>query len=117
MMWYHYVAYFFGGLFFANSIPHLVAGAMGRPFQSPFAKPHGQGLSSSPVNVLWGGLNLLVAYLLLWHVGAFTLGNLVHAAVAGVPGLAVTLMNATLFGRFNGGNRPLEVQRENEARP
>jgi hypothetical protein len=117
MMWYHYVAHFFGGLVFANSIPHLVAGAMGRPFQSPFAKPPGQGLSSSRVNVLWGGLNLVVAYLLLWHVGTFTVGNYMHAAVAGLPGLALTLMHATRFGRFNGGDRPLAVQRENEARP
>ena len=104
MTWYHYVAYAFGGLFFANAVPHLVAGMMGRPFQSPFAKPPGEGFSSSRVNALWGGLNLVVAYLLLWHVGTFTLGNFVHAAVAGVPALGSAVLLAQRFGRFNGGD-------------
>ena len=44
---------------------------MGRPFQSPFAKPPGKGLSSSTVNVVWGFFNLVVAYLLVARVGAF----------------------------------------------
>ena len=35
----NYIAYFFGGVFLANAIPHIVSGMMGRPFQSPFAKP------------------------------------------------------------------------------
>jgi len=61
----HDLAYFFGGAFAANAVPHYVSGVMGRPFQSPFAKPPGQGLSSSSVNVLWGFLNLVVAYLLI----------------------------------------------------
>jgi len=52
--WYHFLAYFFGGAFLANTIPHLVNGISGSPFQSPFASPPGQGLSSSTVNVLTG---------------------------------------------------------------
>ena len=32
------------------------SGLMGRPVQCPFAKPPGEGLSSSTVNVLWGGI-------------------------------------------------------------
>ena len=47
-----------GGAFLANTIPHLVNGISGLPFQSPFASPPGQGLSSSTVNVLWGKFNL-----------------------------------------------------------
>ncbi len=54
MRWYHYVAYFFGGAFLANAVPHFVNGVSGNPFQSPFASPPGEGLSSSTVNVLWG---------------------------------------------------------------
>ena len=50
MNWLWLVAYFFGGGFAVNAIPHFVAGTMGRPFQSPFAKPPGQGLSSATVN-------------------------------------------------------------------
>ena len=64
MRWYHYIAYFFGGAFLANTLPHLGNGISGHPFQSPFASPPGEGLSSSTVNVLWGLFNLAVGYLL-----------------------------------------------------
>jgi hypothetical protein len=69
MRWYHYVAYFFGGAFLANTLPHLGNGISGHPFQSPFASPPGEGLSSSTVNVLWGLFNLAVGYLLVCRVG------------------------------------------------
>ena len=46
MMWLHDLAYFFGGAFLANAVPHYVSGAMGRAFQSPFAKPSGEGATS-----------------------------------------------------------------------
>ena len=47
------IAYFFGGIFLVNSLSHLVSGLQGRAFQTPFANPPGEGLSSSTVNVLW----------------------------------------------------------------
>lgn len=100
----HLVSYFFGGVFLANAIPHLVSGQLGRPFQSPFAKPPGEGLSSSRVNVLWGSFNLAVAYGLLCHVGTFELHNLAHTAAAAAGGLVISLFSASHFGRFNGGN-------------
>ncbi len=59
MEWLHDASYFFGGLFLTNAVPHFVSGVMGRPFQSLFAKPPVQGLSSSTVNVLWGFFNLM----------------------------------------------------------
>jgi hypothetical protein len=61
MNWLHLVSYFFGGLFLANVVPHFVSGIMGKPFQTPFAKPPGKGLSSSTVNVLWGFANFVFA--------------------------------------------------------
>lgn len=61
MHWVDSLAYFFGGAFLANSLPHLMNGISGRAFQTPFAKPPGKGLSSSTVNVLWGLFNLAVA--------------------------------------------------------
>lgn len=106
MMWYHAVAYFFGSLFLTNAVPHLVSGLMGRPFQSPFAHPSGEGLSSSTVNVLWGWLNLAVGYLLIWHVGEFRLEVPAHAFLAAAPALAISLFMARHFGRFHGGNSP-----------
>ena len=60
MKWYHYIAYFFGGVFLVNSVPHFTNGVSGRAFPSPFASPPGQGLSPAWVNVLWGLFNLLV---------------------------------------------------------
>src|SRR6202046_5105418 len=81
MPWLALLADFFGGLFLANAIPHLVSGMMGRPFQSPFAKPPGEGLSSSTVNVVWGAFNVAVGYLLVCQVGAFDLRNVGHVAV------------------------------------
>jgi hypothetical protein len=56
MRWYHYISYFFGGIFLANALPHLGNGISGHAFQSPFASPPGVGLSSSVVNVAWGSL-------------------------------------------------------------
>ena len=106
MSWAHWVAYFFGGLLLANAIPHVVSGQMGRPFQSPFAKPPGEGLSSSRVNVLWGAFNLALAYGLLYRVGSFDLRNLGDVGAAAAGGLLVSLFSAGHFGRFNGGNEP-----------
>lgn len=103
MLWYHYLAYFFGGAFLANSLPHLINGISGRPFQSPFAKPPGKGLSSSTVNVLWGLFNLIVAYLLIFCVGSFTLRNPLQAVALGAGMLVMSVMLARAFGRFYGG--------------
>ncbi|MGI4902337.1 MAG: hypothetical protein ACRYG5_11845 [Janthinobacterium lividum] len=56
----HFIALFFVGALLCNSVPHLVAGLQGKPFPTPFAKPHGVGDSSSLVNFGWGFLNLIV---------------------------------------------------------
>jgi hypothetical protein len=100
------VSYFFGGVFIANAVPHCVSGVMGKPFQTPFAKPHGQGLSSSRLNVLWGFCNLAAGYLLVCRVGDFHLRNTEDAAAFGLGLLLLALLMAGHFGRFNGGNRP-----------
>ena len=101
--WYHLVAWFFGGAFLANTIPHLVSGISGSPFQSPFASPPGQGLSSSTVNVLWGMFNLIVAYVLVARVGRFDLRQTKHVVVLGLGVLVTALMLARTFGRLHGG--------------
>jgi len=106
MAWTHVVSYFFAGALLVNAVPHFVSGAMGRPFQSPFAKPPGEGLSSSTVNVLWGFANLVVGYLLLCQVGDFDLRAPMDAGALGLGILLCGLMTARLFGRFHGGNAP-----------
>jgi hypothetical protein len=101
-MWYHYVAYFFGGAFLGNAVPHYASGVMGRPFPSPFASPPGKGLSSPAINVLWGLFNALVGYLLLRYVGAFSLQNWSHVATAGLGVLLMSVMLARHFGPVMG---------------
>jgi hypothetical protein len=103
MRWYHYISYFFGGAFLMNSVPHLVTGVSGSPFQSPFASPPGEGLSSSIVNVLWAMVNLLVAYLLLCRTGNFDLRQTKHVIPFGLGGFIMALMLAHSFGRLHGG--------------
>jgi hypothetical protein len=103
MRWYHSIAYFFGGAFVANAIPHFVSGVMGQPFQSPFATPPGEGLSPAWVNVLWGAANLFFAYLLLGKVGNFEFRRWQPMLAAGAGGLAMAVMLARTFGRFHGG--------------
>lgn len=102
--WYHYIAYFLGGAFLANTIPHLVNGMSGLPFQSPFASPPGKGLSSSTVNVVWGMFNLAVAYVLVGRVGRFDLRRTWHVVVLGLGALAIALSLARHFGELHGGN-------------
>jgi hypothetical protein len=107
MQWSHTLSYFFGGAFLTNALPHFVSGVMGRPFQSPFAKPHGVGLSSSTVNVLWGFFNLVVGYVLLYRVGNFDLLATDHVIPLGLGTLVMGLFCARAFGRFHGGNAPV----------
>jgi hypothetical protein len=106
MEWGHYLGYFGGGVFLTNAIPHFVSGVMGRPFQSPFATPRGEGLSTSTVNVIWGFANLVVAYFLICHVGDFDLRLVPDAVSLGLGMLAFGVVSARLFGRFHGGNNP-----------
>lgn len=102
----HYLSVFFGGAFLTNAVPHLVSGVLGRPFQSPFAKPRGVGLSSSTVNVLWGFANLVTAYLLLVRLGASDWESGLDVSAAGLGALALALFAARHFGKFHGGNVP-----------
>ncbi len=106
MKWHWLVSYFFGGAFAANAIPHFVAGTMGHPFQSPFAKPRGQGLSSSTVNVVWGFFNAVIGYLLIAHVGVFDLRVATHIIAFGLGALLISMFSSRHFGQFHGGNTP-----------
>jgi hypothetical protein len=103
MRWVHYVGWFFAGAFLCNAVPHFVSGVTGHPFQSPFAHPPGEGLSSATVNVLWGFFNAAVGYVLVARVGRFDLRNTRHIVILGLGILAMGLMLARAFGRFYGG--------------
>ena len=104
----HYVYLFFGGMFLMNAVPHLVSAVLGRAFQTPFASPPGEGLSSSTVNAIWGFANLVAAYILLVSLAGGQLANPLDTGVAGLGGFGITLFSARHFGRFHGGNVPNE---------
>ena len=105
MGWIH-ISYFFGGAFVTNALPHFISGLMGRPFQSPFAKPPGKGLSSSTVNVLWGFFNLAVGYVFICRVGNFDSRSTDHIVALGLGSLVMGVLLARSFGRLHGGNSP-----------
>jgi hypothetical protein len=101
MPWYFGVAYFFGGAFFANAIPHVVSGVTGRSLPSPFASPPFKGLSSPAVNVAWSLFNLAVAYLLLLRVGQFDVRSWLHAALCFAGFGTMAFQCARSLGRMN----------------
>ena len=76
------IAYYISGALAANAIPHVVNGISGRKFPErlPFKKP-GQNESAfetfffSPViNVIWGMLNLAIAFVVVNTAGVFRIG-------------------------------------------
>jgi hypothetical protein len=99
MHWYFYVAYFFGGAFLANAVPHFVSCVSGHPFPTPFASPPGRGLSSPLVNVLRGTFNAVVGYFLVCHVGESHIRRIVDVLVFGAGSLLMAVMLARAFGR------------------
>lgn len=103
MPWYVYVAYFFGGAFSVNAIPHFVSGVTGRVFPTPFAKPPGKGMSSPVVNVFWGTFNGIVGYALIFHVGYFEMHDAMAVAIVGIGGLLMAVMLANAFGQVFAG--------------
>jgi hypothetical protein len=103
MLWYHFPAYFFGGVFVANFVPHFVSGVLGRTFPTPLASPPFRGLSSSLVNVLYGLCNLVVAYALLLRVGDFDARSTLHAGAFGLGLTVWSSLIARSLARIQGG--------------
>lgn len=93
-------AYFLAGVFFANFVPHFVSGVLGRSFPTPFASPPFRGLSSPPVNVLYGLCHLALAYALLSRVGDFDPRGALHAGSFGLGLAAWSLMITRSLARL-----------------
>jgi hypothetical protein len=109
VQWHTYVAYFFGGVFLVNSVPHFTNGVSGRRFPTPFAFPLGKAQSSPTVNVLWGTLNLAIGCLLVGGVGEFHLHRTSDVLALGVGGLLMAVMLAQLFERICGSQKSGEL--------
>jgi len=99
MAWYAYLAYFFGGAFLANGVPHFVNGIAGNKFQSPFASPPGVGESSPLVNVIWGMVNFVIGYGLIFGVGDFAFGITFDVLLVVLGALSAAVNLARHFGR------------------
>jgi hypothetical protein len=105
MAWYFFLAYFLGGAFLINAVPHFVNGVSGRPFPTPFSTPPGRGESSPMVNVLWGTLNAVIGYFLVAHLGEFHIRDIRDVLVLGAGGLVMALMLARSFGSLYNGRQ------------
>lgn len=101
MEWYVYVAQFFGGVFLANALPHLIMGVTGRRFPTPFASPPGRGLSSPMTNVFWSSINLLVAWVLLCVVDVPAPRPEAANWTVAAGGLLMAFALANFFGNSN----------------
>jgi hypothetical protein len=96
-----YVAAFFGGAFFANALPHLLAGISGRPLQTPFASPPFKGLSPPTVNVAWALTNLAASYALLISTDALDTQRWQSVATCFVGFSAMSFQCARSFARLH----------------
>jgi hypothetical protein len=101
--WLHALSYFWGAGFLVNALPHFLSGIEGHSFQSPFANPPGEGLSSALVNVFWGAGNFVAAYLLLVRVGKFDIRNWLHILPAAAGGMMIAMLLVRSFAKLNGG--------------
>ena len=100
MLWSHFPAYFLGGAFCANFVPHFVSGVLGRTFPTPFASPPFRGPSPPHVNVLYGLFNLTIAYTLLVRVVDFDPRDVVHAGTFGLGLAAMSLLITRSLARL-----------------
>lgn len=100
----HLLCYLLGADFMTDTVPHVVCCLRGRPFQSPFAQPPGEELSSATLNVLRRFANLAVGYLLVAQYGDFNLRNIGHVAAVGFGMLLLGPQLGRHFKRFKGGN-------------
>ncbi len=99
MAWYAYLAYFLAGVLLANGVPHFVHGISGKKFQSPFASPPAVGESSPLVNVIWGLVNFIIGYALIYGVGDFTFGFSPAVLMVGLGAIVASVALAFYFGR------------------
>jgi len=102
MAWYVCLARFCAGLVLANGVPHFVNGISGKRFPTPFASPPGAGTSSPVVNVIWGMINLLIAYVLIVGVGDFVCGLTFDALLVALGVSVAAAGLAWHFGRVRG---------------
>ena len=106
MDWYVYLAYFAAGAIITNGVPHFNKGMAGERFQTPFASPPGLGESSALVNVIWGLINFIAGYLLIYSVGDFQIGLTLDVLAVGLGALVAAVLSAWFFARTRTEKKP-----------
>jgi len=99
MAWYAYLAYFLAGAFLVNGVPHFVHGIAGKKFPIPFGSTPRAGESSPIMNVIWGLVNFVIGYVLIFGVGHFAFGLTRAAVMTGLGALVTSLALAFYFQR------------------
>ncbi len=87
--WSGYAMWFFSGVLLTNFLAHFPHGISGEPFPAPFGFALGSGFPERLANVLWGFLNLVLAY------GLFKRGEV---ATLGTRGASVFLTGILVMG-------------------
>ncbi len=100
MRWYAYLAYFFAGGFLVNGIPHFVHGISGKKFRTPFSRPMTTGESSPLLNIIWGVINFLIGYALVFGVGQFQLGFTLATLMLILGGIVMSVVLALILTRL-----------------
>jgi len=103
MQWYTCVAYFFGGAFLVNAIPHFAKGLSGHRFPTPFASPPAKGQSPPMVNVLWGALDVAIGYVLVRYAREFQLRQICEVLALGAGGQLAGVVLARASEHVHGG--------------
>ena len=97
IVWWHLLLGLLIGALLVNGIPHFVQGVSGKQFPTPFSGGSGT-LDGAVRNVAWGGLNFLIAGLLLWACAASVALPLFWIVVA-IAGFAMALGSAYMFSQ------------------
>ena len=98
MEWYNYISGFFAGIFLSNFVPHFVNGVSGNRFPTPFSKPHGKGLSSPALNVIWSLVNLVAGYA-LFMLGKISTHDTLSLIIFFIGFAALSLFSAIGFSQ------------------
>jgi hypothetical protein len=99
MPWIAYIVHLCAAAFLTNGIPHFVNGVCGRSFPTPLAGSGSTKLGSPAVNVVWGWINLLIAFLLFANIGPLYIGTPGDTIFVAAGVLVAGLLLAWRFGR------------------
>ncbi len=94
-----YIAHFIAAAIMTNGIPHFVSGVCGRSFRTPFVRMTGKPVSPPVVNVVWGWVNFLIAFLIFANIGPLYIGTPGDTIFVAAGMLVMGVILAMIFGK------------------